>query len=320
MLSIATKALDFITAGVACNCLTALYEAGLIKKLSRRSYLKKSEILKSSNPLCLQTIMITLEKAGIFREEGSSFHLTSLGRESLEYLGLITIFFDGYGKLVANQCEIIQKRPKHAFKLIRGESVARASKFISDKTTHPVILDIVTHLHFKGTICDLGCGYGDLLAKINRKTGHPGLGFESQLDVVKRANKKITKNVVIERADITNLTGIWEDVVILMQSFVFHDFNPTNFCTKLINSYLKNFPNLRYFFYIDIVSPSASHPDIFPGFDYVHGLLGTKTRTYEETLEMFANTKFQVAKEIKIDKLPNTYLWILTISRSSKYD
>lgn len=319
MLNTVTKALDFITAGVACNCLTALYEAGLIDKLSRRDYLKKSEILKSSNPLCLQTAVVTLEKAGIFREEGNSFHLTTLGRESLEYLGLITIFFDGYGKLVANQSEIVKKRPKHVFKLIRGESVSRASRFISDKTTHPVILNVFSHLKFKGTICDLGCGYGDLLAKINRKTGYPGLGFESQPEVVKRANSKITKNVVIERANITSLSGIWEDVVILMQSFVFHDFNPANYCAKLINSYLKNFPNLKYFFYADIVSPSHSHPDIFPGFDYVHGLLGTQTRTYEETLKMFSLTKFHIMKEIKIDKLPNTYLWILAIPESGKH-
>ncbi len=312
---LSSKALDFITAGVACNCLIALYEAKLIEKLAHKDYLKKSDIEKSSNSLCVKSALVTLEKAGIFKEQESGYVLTAYGRETLEYLGLITIFFDGYGPLVANQSKIVKNRSKDNYRLVNGESVSRASRLISDKTLHPIIIDIFSRLKFKGTICDLGCGYGDLLSKVCRKTGNPGLGFDRQPEVVKKANKKTAKNIVIERGNIAHLKGIWEDVVILMQTFVFHDFTPSNSCVKLINSYLENFPNLKYFFYVDIVSPSPSHPDIFPGFDYVHGLLGIKTRTYEETLEMFAKTKFHVEKEIKIDKLPNTYLWILAVSK-----
>ncbi|HEX4840518.1 MAG TPA: methyltransferase domain-containing protein [Rhabdochlamydiaceae bacterium] len=313
--SLTLKSIDFITAGVACNCLTALYEAGLVSKLEKRNFLKKSDVDKCSNPICMHSALVTLERAGIFKEEGKSYHLTSFGKEVLEYLGLVTIFFDGYGQLVSRQSDIVKKRPKNVFRLIKGESVSRASRFISDKTVHPVILEVFSHLKFKGAICDLGCGYGDLLTKICRKTGNPGLGFDSQPLVVKRANRKTPSNITIEKANIANLKGVWEDVVILMQSFVFHDFTPSSMCIKLMNSYLKNFPNLRYFFYVDIVSPSPGHQEIFPGFDYVHGLLGVKTRTYEETIEMFEKTNFTVAKEIKIDKLPNTYLWILDMKR-----
>jgi hypothetical protein len=313
--TLAVKSLDFIVAGVACNCITALYEAGLIRKLEKRNYLKKSDIDNCSNPICMHSALVTLERAGIFKEEGRSYRLTPFGMEVLEYLGLITIFFDGYGQLVSRQGDIVKKRLKNVSSLIKGESVSRASRFISDKTVHPILLEVFSHLKFKGTICDLGCGYGDLLTKICHKTGNPGLGFDSQPLVVKRANRKTLSNITIEKANIANLKGVWEDVVILMQSFVFHDFTPSSKCIKLMNSYLKNFPNLRYFFYVDIVSPSSDHHEIFPGFDYVHGLLGVKTRTYEETIEMFEKSNFAIAKEVKIDKLPNTYLWVLDVNR-----
>ena len=72
----------------------------------------------------------------------------------------------------------------------------------------------------------------------------------------------------------------------------------------------------KYFFYVDIVTPSQSQNGFFPGFDYVHGLLGIPIRTYEETLKMFDRLNYTMVKEICIPDLPNTFLWILSPRRA----
>jgi len=150
-----------------------------------------------------------------------------------------------------------------------------------------------------------------MLSKICKKTGNPGLGFESEPTVVKQANKLLKNtDVTVELGNISELNGVWEDVVMLMQCHVFHDFTPEQKCIEIMNSYLTSFPNLKCFFYIDTVTPSPAHNELFPGFDYVHGLLGIPTRTYEETQEMFKNSKFKMIKEVPLD-LPNTFIWLL---------
>ena len=98
-----------------------------------------------------------------------------------------------------------------------------------------------------------------------------------------------------------------------MHYFEFHDFTPNEKSIKIIDSFLENFPKLKCFFYMDIVTPSESQGDIMPGYDYVHGLMGIKTRTYEETMEVFIKSRFEVIKERPIVGLPNTYLWVLSL-------
>ncbi len=285
------EALDFIRAGVGCNCMVALCEAGILEKLTEK--VTEQEIQNYSNPLCIQSALVTLEKCKIVEKNLDGFKLTRLGRALSEYIGLITIFFDGYGMLVAQQATIVNNSISNLDKSVKWPIVSKSSIQISEKT--------------------LGCGHGVMLSKLCKITGNPGLGFEGNVKTVTEAKMNIAHdlNIQIEVADIRSLQGEWKDVVFLMQAFVFHDITPTNTCIHIMNSYLNNFPNLKYFFYIDMLTPSQTKNGFLPGFDYVHGLLGIPTRTYEETMSMFEQSNYSIFKEVQITDLPNTFLWIL---------
>lgn len=311
------QAIEFITIGVGCNCLVALFEAGVLQVLLEQGYLSEANIESYSNPICIKSALTTLTKCQVLKKD-ETYQMTEFGRTLAENIGLVTIFFDGYGSLVAKQSQISRKKNRSLKNLINGTSVSHSSTLIAQNTIDPLILDEFANLKFLGTICDLGCGYATMLTKICKATGNPGLGFDSEPKVVKQAKKKLANsNISIEQGDITQLQGVWEDVVILMQRHVFHDFTPNERCIDIMNSYFNNFPNLKYFFYVDTVSPSHLKDELLPGFDYVHGLLGIQTRTYEETLQMFKDSNYDVMKEVSIPKLPNTFLWILLQKKSS---
>lgn len=310
-----TMALDFISAGIGCNCLVALSEAGILKQLLKNGSIDKKVIENSNNPICVKSALVTLEKCEIIERDCNIFKITEFGMALSEYIGLITIFFDGYSTLVANQSQIVQNKCSNLANLVKWPVVAKSSIHISEKTVDIAIAQELMNLKLSGTICDLGCGCGVMLSKICHITNNPGLGFESSPSTVNQAQAQLAGNITVEVADITNLQGVWEDVVFLMQAFVFHDFTPNENCINIMDSYLENFPNLKYFFYIDIMTPSPAKNELFPGFDYVHGLLGTSTRTYEETLNMFDQSKYTILKEVSIPDLPNTFLWILSPKR-----
>lgn len=313
-----SDSINFISAGIGCNCLVALYESGLLNIFLESESVCREKIKNCNNPICINSALITLEKCGIIKSDIQSLSLTEFGRSVSEYIGLITIFFDGYAGLVASQADIVKlEKAVNPEKLVKWAAVSSSSIQISEKMLAPIILEEIISLELFGTVCDLGCGHGTILSKICKRTGSCGLGFESHLQTVEEARELVDRNIGIELADITDLHGTWEDVTVLMQSFVFHDFNPEAVCIEIMNSYLKNFPNLEYFLYIDIMTPSVSKPELFPGFDYVHGLLGIPTRTYEETIEMFSRSAYKIYKEVPIRGLPNTFLWILSVRNKS---
>lgn len=305
------KAMEFIAIGVGCNCLVTLEQTGILNVLLHKGSISSKDMRPFGEPTCITSALITLEKTGVIDRKGDEFFITEFGKALSEYIGLITIFFDGYANLVAQQAQIAQNQTKYKKKLIKGAAVSKASIHISEKLIDPIIIREILKVNLSGTICDLGCGYATMLAKICKETGNPGLGFDSEPKVIKQVRKRLKKtNIMVELGDISNLEGTWEDVVILMQCHVFHDFNPEQKCIEIMNSYLKNFPNLKCFFYIDTVAPSPAKNEIFPGFDYVHGLLGIQTRTYEETIKMFSESMYIMIKEVALE-LPNTFLWVL---------
>jgi SAM-dependent methyltransferase len=304
--------MDFITIGVGCNCLVSLYETGVWNKIIENNYIADQQIEKYKNSICIKSALVTLEKCNVVKRSAFGFEITEFGKVLSEYLGLVTIFFDGYGNLIAKQSQISKGKIKNQMRLIKGSAVSRSSVLISEKMTESLILDEFSSLKLSGTICDLGCGYATTLSKICKKTGNFGLGIDSEPKVVRKAKKRFENtNITVELGDIAKLQGIWEDVVVLTQCHVLHDFTPEQKCIDIMNSYLNNFPNMKCFFYVDIVSPSDTHNRIMPGFDYVHGLLGIQTRTYEETIQMFKCSNYKVIKEVLFPDMPNTFLWIL---------
>lgn len=311
-LSLKNKAMDYITIGVGCNCLVALSETGVLYVLLNNGRISLGDIEVYGEPVCITSALITLEKCGVVRKEGNDFYITAFGRVLSEYIGLVNIFFDGYASLIAQQGQIAQNRISDKKRLIKGTAVSKASTLISEKLIDPVIIQEILELNLSGTICDLGCGYATMLSKICQISGNPGLGFDSESKVLNRARKRLRKtNITVELGDILKLHGVWEDVVILMQCHVFHDFTPNQNCIDIINSYLTTFPNLKCFCYVDTVAPSFASNKLFPGFDYVHGLLGIPTRTYEETIQLFSDSMYSVFKEVPLE-LPNTFLWVLS--------
>lgn len=307
------SALNFILSAIACNCLVSLDTLGFTKDLELNGLILKSKLETSSKdwPL-IKSIFTTLIKCGILEDDISKYDLTKFGREIFRYKGLINMLFSGYSDLIKCQSDISKNSLSHnTGSLLKGEVIANASILFGKDTVDPIILNEFSSLNFLGTICDLGCGAGTRLLELCEKTSHSGLGFDNDLEVVDLAkNNNRNSNIIFQHQDITNLEGIWEDVVITMQYFVFHDFNSKK-CIDILNSYLSNFPNLRYFYYLDIVSPSPEKNDIMPGFDYVHGLQGICPRTYEETIDMFCRSRFSLVKELSIPGLPNTFLWVL---------
>lgn len=306
------KSMDYISIGVGCNCLVVLFETGILNVLLKNGYISLREAKTFGEPMCITSALITLEKSEVVKKEDNAFYLTEFGKVLSQYIGLITIFFDGYADVIAQQTQIVQNRIKDKKKFIKGAAVSKASILISQKMIDPIIIREVIEVDLSGTICDLGCGYAMMLSKICKKTGNPGLGFDREPKVVKQVRKRLKQsNITIELGDISNLHGQWEDVDTLIQCHVFHDFTPEKKCIDIMNSYLTIFPNMKYFFYMDTVAPSLAKDKLFPGFDYVHGLLGIPTRTYEETLQTFSASMYKVIKEVPLD-LPNTFLWLLS--------
>ena len=309
------RALNFITAGIGCNCLVTLFETGILDILLNKLYLSDLEINKNKHSACIKSALLTLEKCQVVKLYSKKyFKITKFGRALSEYLGLITMLFDGYGDLMAKQSKIVNKKIRNPEKLINGPSVSKSAVLLSQNLIDPILLNEIKNVNFAGTICDLGCGYARMLTKACEVTGNSGLGFDSEYIVIEQIKKKLgdkQSSISVELGDISNLIGTWDHVDVLMQCHVFHDFNPMENAVNILRSYLSNFPNLKYFFFIDTVSPSEKNNNILPGFDYIHGLQGMLMRTYDETLILFNLSNYEIFKEIPIPDMPNTFMWIL---------
>ena len=303
--------IDYLSIGVGCHCLMAIYSAGLFDALVEGRKISHSKLSIYGKETVLRAALITLEKSGVVSCKEGEFTITDLGKEIAKYIGLFTVFFDGYAGLIAQECSAATGGAVDSATVFRGSQISKASVAISQKMIDPLLIQEILDLGVRGTICDLGCGYASMLSTICQNTGNPGLGFDQEATVIAETKNRLEgTDITVEVGDIFHLEGVWEDVVMLMQCHVLHDVTPNERCASVLNSYLKNFPNLKCFFYIDTVAPSTTKNEILPGFDYVHGLLNIPTRNYEETMEMFRTSAYQIMKEIPLE-IPNTFIWIL---------
>lgn len=317
------EAIQFISSGISCNCLVLLKELGLLDFLLKGNSLDHAALSNPelcSNYTAAYSAIATLEKTGVIEKSLGKFSLTDLGYSLGEYIGLITMLFDGYGQLMAAQKKIARNQIKLPFKLMSIDAITESSIHFGKNTVDPLIAKVFERIQTKGTICDLGCGLGTRLAWLCQTTGNPGLGFENDDKAVQTSRKKFKKEKLIsfEKGDIAKLDGVWEDVTVVMQYFVFHDFVKKKECISILNSYLHNFPNLKCFIYVDIVAPSDAKNQMMPGYDYVHGLLGISTPTYEDTMALFEQSNYSVMEEIPVPDLPNTFAWLLCPKQNLK--
>lgn len=245
---------------------------------------------------------------------GDGYQLTEFGNQLVKHRGSIGLIFGGYRHILANQEKYACDESHLVKKNIDYKAIARASIFFGDEAIDPIVIEVIKKLGIAGTICDLGCGACSRLVKLCALTNSSGLGIELASDAIKEAKKNIqfVENVTIEQGDITRIERVYPEVELLMQFFVMHDIAAASECQEMMDSYLDNFPNLKYFIYTDVVSPSNSLNTQLAGFDYVHSLLGIKPRNYEETMKMFEHSQYSVVEEISILGRPNTFMWILS--------
>lgn len=298
--------LDFLSAGVGCHCLIALYSLGLVEVALREGFLSIDDLRFSANPLVAKACLQTLVDGNIFQVVDDEYHLTLLGKKVCENIGLFQIFFDGYGRLLAKEMDIAKGSCTSSDTDLNGRSIAEASRSICERAIDPSLIAIIVDLLRPGeTLCDLGCGSGSVLEKACLAANCKGIGFEVQQSLFKE-----DRIVSVRFGDISCLSGEWPDISVVMQRHVFHDFVLSR-GAEILESYLLNFPNLKYFVYVDFVSPACVGDSILPGFDYVHSLLGIATPTYDQTIDMFSRAGFEIVSENSDFDMPNTFLWIL---------
>jgi len=308
------KALDFVSTGVGCFALTLVERVGIVSVLIDNGYFDESQLSNRNrfkNLYAIKSALLSLCLCNVLKKKDDRYFFTDLGKQLVKHIGLITMVFDGYGELMAKGAPIALGKVKHPEKYLNGASIALSSIQFGEKADS-IVIEMVKKLKFNGTICDLGCGSADRLFKLCKATSLKGLGLDASTEAVNIA-KKLTKKhpkISIEKADVRNLKGVWEDVQMLMQCFMTHDIIPDEQFIESLSGYRKNFPNLKYFLVIDIVAPEANLASYMPAYDYVHGLLGIETRRYDRFTSLFLKAGYKIFKKAVID-LPNTYLWVL---------
>lgn len=305
--------IQFISSGIACHALCLLDYIGILKILLNDKKINKKQIKNFKNPALVQAALITLNGAKILELKNNQYFLTKLGQYVIKKISFITMPLIGYKRLFFNQFSLYDNPNSFNIKDIDFAKVALASIDFGKYDLDPLLIDLFKAIQPRGTICDLGCGTAEKLVKICQITNCHGLGIEQSKKAIQES-KKFTKNnpnIEIINDSIMTLDGIWEDVTIAMISFVLHDISSNVDCAKILQSYKINFPMMKYLIVVDIVSPSDKNPANLPGFDYVHGLQGFFPRNYDETIQTFQKSGYSVEKEIAVQYMPNTYIWVL---------
>lgn len=307
-------ALDFISSGIGCFALALIDSVGIVSSLMRDGYFNEEELSnqeKYKKPLAVKSALLSLCLCKVLTKNHGFYSFTELGNQLAKHIGLVTMSFDGYGQLMAKGVPIASGEVHDPDKYSNRSAIALSSIQFREKVD-PIMIGTIKELQLKGTICDLGCGSGELLLKICRDTSLPGLGLDLSEDVVEIAKNKTANfpSISIEKGDATDLQGAWEDVQVLIQTFMTHNIFPDEKFIDSLSAYRRNFPNLKYFLVVDIVAPEDNFASYMPAYDYIHGLLGVETRQYDRFTSLFTKAGYTISKTIAID-MPNTYFWIL---------
>ncbi|MCX6989760.1 MAG: class I SAM-dependent methyltransferase [Chlamydiae bacterium] len=306
------KALDFIAAGVACYAFSLIDELGLVEELTSERGLSSDSFRAFPNPLVVREAIQTLECNNIVFSDKGIFRLTSLGNGLVQHRSSIGLIYNGYRQVLSNQMKIAQDQPAQYRDLMDEIAISKASSHMGNTFFYDKLLKILKINSIKGTICDLGCGNASTLIHLCKMTKLPGLGFDFSSSSIEIAKSSLNANdrITLQVQDISNISEIYPEVEVVLQSFVMHDFSD-NMCKRMIGSLLKSFPNAKTVIYIDAVSPENGNLFQLPGFDFVHSLLGIKPRTVAETSRLLAESGLQIMNQEPIFGLTNCYIWTL---------
>lgn len=299
--------LQFISNSMGCFALSFLATKNILGEIASER-LEEHSLENHKDRIAIRSAIHALMQCKIIDRDNRPYQLTPLGKSVMNHTSLIQMLLGGYGNLLVRS---IVETPSKS--LSHEAEIAKASIPFGKNSVDPIVLEEISSLQPRGTICDLGCGIPIRLIDFCDRFGMPGLGIDYSKKTLTLGKKMIKNhpNVLLEQGNITELQKSWSEVDILMQYFVLHDITPESKCIAALDAYRVHFPNFRYFVYLDIVF-SPDDPEYIPGFDYIHGLQNIQTRSYKETIKLFENSSLSIHKERKINTLPNTYLWILT--------
>lgn len=315
---------SLFTAGVACHSIIAASRINLLQKLKETNVTIKQiqEIHAQVNPVVLEGILRSLCYAEVVKKSGDTYSLTALGKEVLRDLPSYVLWFDGYASLLSKQGNICEGVDTFTYQDVDAMIVAENSALIGNQSTDMYLLDALKSLNPTKPICDLGCGNGSRVIKICESFSVDGYGFDISKRAIQEATKKAQSHTnhtfQFFTQDVMNIQGQWLEIEIVMQTFMTHHIVPDERCAEVFASYKNNFPNMRYFIILDVVTSEDDElsPTMFaPGFDYIHRLQGLFPRTKSQMMKTFSSANYSLHKEIKIS-LPNGYLWILENKKS----
>lgn len=307
------KSHNFIAAGVACYAISLLDEIGLLDQLIEKRTLPSNIHLSYSNPLVVKEAIQTIKCNNIIYYEEKNYKLTLFGEILMQHRGSIGLIYNGYRNVLSNQMDIFKNSLPITNCPLDDSAISKASAQMGAEFFHKKILTILKNHSVHGKICDLGCGNGTTLMYLCRNLKLPGLGIDTSPASIEIAKKQLEPSDKITFAveDINKICHVYNDVDVLIQSFVMHDF-PNDKYKETLQSLRKVFPNARLFLYIDAVSPEDRDSHQLPGFDYVHSLLGTKPKTLQETIQTLAECNFNIINQEPISELTNCYIFTTT--------
>lgn len=312
-----SRALSFIEIGVACNAITVLDQLGIVESLQRTGLFRTKDLKKISDKkrVLIESALKTLCHVEVLSKNGNSYILSDLGYEICNSISLINMLFVGYGNLFSKQNEILSGTENPNYYDLDNEVISKGCSGIPVSDLEIELRTFIQGLAPQGIICDLGCGIGHRLIELHKLLGVRCLGIDLCWESIQEANNSVIAiplvNFIV--GDVRKLNYVWEDVEILMQCFMTHDISPKKAFLDTLSSYKVAFPNMEYFIVLDVFSSDSSEKNkkFAPGFDYIHGLQGISTRSYDETISLFAESGFRVELDIRSKTFPNTCLWIL---------
>jgi len=304
---------DFVSVGLSCHALSLLKSLNILPLIKSKKFLLSSIDSYANKPLVNSTIL-TLISSKIIHIKEDKILFTSFGVEIINNIGAITLPFLGYRNLLSKQKELAMNTTDWKQKDLDFLEIAKASDQFGPGENAQHVIDLLNSRGVKNTICDLGCGTGEMLYQICDQLGTPGLGIDQNQKTIDKSRirfKNTNPKMSFIRGDVTKIQGIWEDVQAVLLSYVFHDIRLNEKAENFLRELSQHFPRMSYLIVVDIVSYSERYPNILPGFDYIHGLQGFTPRTYEENLEVFERSNLQIEEEIEVPGMNNTFIWLL---------
>lgn len=230
--------LPYVRGFYVSRCLQSLEMCGFLDVIRNIGYANIADFLKPEerknfSETSLRHVCDYLFSIGIFLKYEDNYRLTKLGKQiCLNRHGYFN-FVHAYGPIFYELPDIIMGKKVYGKDIFRKDKyVAKATAEISEWLPLPAIRHLIGKYEFK-SILDLGCGYGELLISLAKKTKLTNLcGIDIAEESIQYGKEKIQRSgfgdkIKLRVGDINKpeLLSDWyktADVITIM--FVLHEF------------------------------------------------------------------------------------------------